>query len=101
MVYFHQNPLHHSHVKCTTANTCLANTTLSGDVKIRMLTEKHWSKMGSSDVIYRAASVRNKRFGLSAAARDAMMKDPYVFEQWGSGVLKAEKAISKSIKRKR
>jgi hypothetical protein len=101
MVYFHQNPLHHSHVKCTTANTYLANTTLSGDAKLRMLTEKHSSKMGSSDVVYRAASVRNKRFGLSAAARDAMMKDPYIFEQWGSAVLKAEKAISKSIKRKR
>jgi hypothetical protein len=99
--YFNEKPTHPSHIIRTTANNFLSITTLSSTEKLKLVGESNISDVGSDQVIFRAETVRNARLNLTGAAREAMLKNEYVFENWGRKELESDKAMSKSIKRKR
>ena len=99
--YFNEKPIHTSHIIRTTANNFLSNITLPPAEKLKLVGESNISDVGSDQVIFRAATVRNARLNLTWTAREAMLKNEYVFENWGRKELESDKATSKSIKRKR
>ena len=99
--YFQEKSIHTSHIMRTTMNNLLSNITLTPTEKWHLLSEANLSLVSSAQVFYRTDAIRNARLLLTVDAQDALLKNVYVFENWGREQLEADRAASKAIKRKR
>jgi hypothetical protein len=98
--YFRRLPIHLSHIKRTTANNFLSDTSTSAPEKVRIAAFKHESRVSSKRIIFRAPSVWNAKFLLTASALGALRSNEYVFEKWGRADAERDKLQNKRLRPK-